>query len=118
MQTEWITVNGIPTKILTWGKTLEEAKNDSASDEYIVCIPGNPGIVDVYVQFLNEIHEETNYNVWIIGHAGHNIIETIDMPPYEPNKVLYSLKGQIKHKVCLILFEEFFFLYSYFRNHL
>lgn len=101
MQTEWVTINQVPTKVLTWGKTLSEAKDHAGGDNlnYIVCICGNPGIPDAYVEFLEEVHRKTNNVVWILSHAGHSVKNVADMPVYSENKELYGLEGQIKHKV-------------------
>lgn len=101
MQTEWITINEVPTKILSWGRTVKEVNEDVIEDNlnYIICIPGNPGLVDVYKEFLEELYRNTDSIVWIIGHAGHNTTSSIVMPPFEENKELYGLQGQIQHKV-------------------
>ncbi|KAI4456875.1 lipase [Holotrichia oblita] len=115
MQIEWATINQVPTKVLTWGKTLQEAKDHIGENlNYIVCICGNPGIPDAYIEFLDEIHRRTNNVVWILSHAGHSVNNVTDMPLYEENKELYELEGQIKHKAsinecCAIKFKEKFY---------
>ncbi|KRT79756.1 hydrolase [Oryctes borbonicus] len=104
MQTEWVTVNQVPTKVITWGKTLQQANEGPTEDnlDYIILITGNPGVVNAYEEFLEEIHKKTGFIVWGIGHAGHNKCNSIEMPPYDENKELYGLEGQIKHKITFI----------------
>ncbi|ORY95012.1 hypothetical protein BCR43DRAFT_565208 [Syncephalastrum racemosum] len=60
----------------------------------LLFIPGNPGLVDYYTEFLEEIYQSSDPHLEIYGvsHLGH-------APPQDK---LYSLQDQIDHKLdCL-----------------
>ncbi|RIA98579.1 hypothetical protein C1645_731627 [Glomus cerebriforme] len=71
------------------------------NDENLILfvIPGNPGVVDYYAEFLNTVHDELGKKIDIIGvsmlghtHGPHNL----------SLKSLYSLQVQIDHKIQCI----------------
>lgn len=64
---DWIMVNNVPTRILTWGTWVEDLKDD---ENLVFVITGNPGVVDFYEQFLEELHKNLKMPVWAVGHAG------------------------------------------------
>jgi len=106
MHTAFVKINNVPTKVITWGKWIEESFNPGDTRDIILCIPGNPGVTDFYVPFLQKLHELTGYSVWIIGHAGHELPEnknTHEFPSIKENGGgLYDLNGQINHKIEFI----------------
>lgn len=66
-----ITVDGMPTRILTWGYDITSVGENA--DQYLIfLIPGNPGIAEFYVEFLNKLHEELEIPILIASHAGIN----------------------------------------------
>ncbi|OZJ04437.1 hypothetical protein BZG36_02791 [Bifiguratus adelaidae] len=73
-------------------------------------IPGNPGLIDYYEEFLTTIHETTPHPLVIYGvsHLGHSpAIRQASAPAHyhhhhsKPSR-LYSLDDQIRHKVQVI----------------
>lgn len=101
MQEAFIDICGVPTKVVTWGRWIEETNNED-NENIVLCIPGNPGVVDFYKCFLQTIYEKLGYTVWVLSHAGHDLPENKNLwtiPTLEENKGLYGLKGQILHKV-------------------
>lgn len=66
MDSKFIDVCGVPTKIITLGNSLEETFDKK---EIVLCIPGNPGLADFYLTFLTTIYKilQGNVPVWIIG---------------------------------------------------
>lgn len=99
----YLKINGVPTKVVTWGQWVEEDFSNREDKKLILCVPGNPGITAFYVEFLQNLHNRTNIPVWIVSHAGHEIpinSELNYMPLLHENEQLFNLKGQIKHKVC------------------
>lgn len=66
MDTEFVEICGVPTKILTWGKRVGE-KFDRK--EIILFITGNPGLPGFYITFLATLFNclQGNIPVWIIG---------------------------------------------------
>ncbi|CAH0563452.1 unnamed protein product [Brassicogethes aeneus] len=96
MQEAYVNINGIRTKITTFGPWIEESIKPN--ENIVVVIPGNPGINSFYDVFSRKIHEKLGYPVWVVGHAGHNIPEqSIDPLPTESD--VYGLKGQVQHKL-------------------
>ncbi|KAM3967803.1 lipid droplet associated hydrolase sturkopf [Aphomia sociella] len=66
-----------------------------------MCIPGNPGYTDFYIEFASELHESTGLPVCVVGHAGHNEIQ--DGPQgISKTDDLYNLNGQVAHKLDFI----------------
>ncbi|KAF5289724.1 hypothetical protein FQA39_LY03641 [Lamprigera yunnana] len=105
MQEGYVDIYGIPTRVMTWGRWIEETPYTSEPEDIILCIPGNPGVTKFYVEFLRKIHEELGYTVWILSHAGHELpppdsIRTA--PPLTDNEKLYGLVGQVNHKIAFI----------------
>ncbi|XP_052759076.1 lipid droplet-associated hydrolase [Galleria mellonella] len=91
------TLNYVRTPLLMW-----ENINDCKGSDVVVCITGNPGIIDFYTEFGSEVHKNTGLPVCVIGQAGH------DEPPSGPEEKLessdnlYNLKGQVAQKLDLI----------------
>lgn len=102
MQQAYVDINGVPTRVITYGRWIEESVPEDAPPDIVVCIPGNPGVTEFYIEFLQTLHEQLRFPVWIIGHAGHESPSKDSvrkMPPLKGNGQLYDLEGQIKHKV-------------------
>ncbi|CUS21870.1 LAQU0S04e02674g1_1 [Lachancea quebecensis] len=61
-----------------------------------VFIPGNPGLIEYYVPFLQQIHEKNpDWEILGISHAGMNSRNDISCP-------VYTLQEQINHKIDVI----------------
>lgn len=95
-----VIINEVPTVVETWGRWIEESPSKS-NEDIILCIPGNPGVTGYYRKFLKKLYEKLQCPVWIVGHAGHQIIDTtyLNIPKLQGNEQLYSLEGQTKSKV-------------------
>lgn len=103
MQHSYVEVNGVKTKIMTFGNVVRE---DGVAEDMIVMIPGNPGITRFYTMFLQTIYERLHVPIWIIGHVGHDIppkwMKDGECPPLKGNESLFALQGQVEHKVCKV----------------
>lgn len=108
MKESFLTINKVPTKVITWGKTIEETFERHECKDVVILIPGTVGITTFYTTFLETIHKRTGFPVWVIGHAGHEQphYEIPDkIPPLKGNERLYGLQGQIDHKVsCFLIY--------------
>lgn len=63
--------------------------------DILILIPGNPGLVDFYISYLDLIHEKfPNFEILCIGHAG--FIKS------KNNKKIYDLEFQINHKYDIL----------------
>jgi pimeloyl-ACP methyl ester carboxylesterase len=80
-------VNGFNTEYIIHGKEKTE------EDIMLVIVPGNPGIVEFYIEFMNCLHEMMNYSVLAVSHAGHVSTEFFD------NHQQHSLQDQVNHKI-------------------
>ncbi|KAJ8948426.1 hypothetical protein NQ318_007949 [Aromia moschata] len=97
MHQAYIELNGVQTKITTWGRWIEESS--SVIEDIVIIVTGNPGVSGFYDLFAKTIHEKLGYSVWCIGHAGHDLPPTkIPLPKLKTHGELYGLQGQIKHK--------------------
>ncbi|XP_034830421.1 lipid droplet-associated hydrolase [Maniola hyperantus] len=83
-------INHVQTPLIMWGNPLTNSEN------VIMCITGNPGISEFYIDFASELYRCTSIPVCIIGHAGHE--ESLD----KNNKHLFNLNDQLLHKLDLI----------------
>ena len=63
---DWLAVDGVPTKFLTWGTWVEDLRDE----DVVLMITGNPGITEFYLQFLNELHKLLKIPIWAVSHAG------------------------------------------------
>ncbi|KAK9509482.1 hypothetical protein O3M35_006792 [Rhynocoris fuscipes] len=98
IRTDWITVNGVPTRVKTWGGWIED---DLEVDSLILFIPATPGVTDFYDKFLETLYLNLRIPVWVIGHAGLQLpspYRHLDLPSIKHNPHLYDLNGQIEHK--------------------
>ncbi|KAI8438804.1 hypothetical protein MSG28_011176 [Choristoneura fumiferana] len=87
MESVYMTLNYIQTNLLTWDNPF----NCKGSD-VIVCISGNPGIPDFYIEFAAELHKSTGLPVCV----------TVKSNILEKQEHLFNLEGQITHKLDLI----------------
>lgn len=96
-------VNGVPTKVITWGKWIGDKFGPDDPKDLIICIPGNPGVTGFYTVFLQTIYEKVGYPVWLVGHAGHELPghNGANIPPLKGNEHLYGVEGQVEHKVSV-----------------
>jgi pimeloyl-ACP methyl ester carboxylesterase len=87
VEKEVVSVKGKRTELLS-------VHPKERGDLTIVIIPGNPGIIDFYIEFMEEIYtrSEGRYSVLAIGHAGH-CAEDLNAGQ------VFSLQDQIQHKV-------------------
>ncbi|CAH2231651.1 jg19470 [Pararge aegeria aegeria] len=90
MKRLYIRLNGVQTPLITWGDPISNNEN------VIICITGNPGISDFYIEFASELFKSMSIPICVIGHAGHE--ESLD----KKNKYLFNLKDQLEHKLDLI----------------
>lgn len=71
MEETFVDVNGVPTRIRTWGKTLDENFDDKK--DLVLFLSGNPGVTGFYITFLSTLfkflHGETP--IWAIGMLKH-----------------------------------------------
>ncbi|XP_077517913.1 lipid droplet-associated hydrolase-like [Amblyomma americanum] len=98
----YVTVNSVPTKVVEVGDT--DLGPDS-QEPLFVLIPGNPGIIEYYEDFLVEIYDEFDGRVHVCGlsHAGHDEVWTkCSAPSPKEHWHLYGLQGQVRHKVEFI----------------
>lgn len=100
MQEAFVPLNQIPTKIVTWGRWIDDPKPDKPTD-IVIFIPGNPGITNFYKTFLQTVHEKASWPVWMIGHTGHEASpkEQPHIPKLKGNEKLYGLQAQVDYKV-------------------
>lgn len=47
---QWVIIENVPTKVVTWGKRLDDPFN--TKKEVILFVTGNPGITGYYLYFL------------------------------------------------------------------
>jgi len=85
---EIVKVGGRPTEL--YSLTAERPKTGIT----LIVIPGNPGAIDFYSEFITELFHllDQNYSIVGIGHAGH-----LRQP--NAHEGVYSLEEQIQHKI-------------------
>lgn len=107
MATEYVYVMGMSTKVVTWGKALDEAFAPH-ENELILMVPGSPGVTDFYLEFLNCMwnNYERKIPVWTMAYGGLYDLpgEQSEVPDYYSEKEQrYDLDGQIQHKIEFIM---------------
>lgn len=95
MDIKFLTGSRLPTSVLHI-----EPKCVSPLSPLFVWIPGNPGIVQYYKEFLTQLHEKhESWEILAISHAGMSIED----PQSQNSKAtIYTLEDQIQHKVEII----------------
>lgn len=68
------------------------------NDKIMVLFPGNPGIVEFYICFMQKLYQELKVCVYIVGHAGFG--QSKLMKNGKP--VVYDLEQQVKLKVDFV----------------
>ncbi|CAG4977780.1 unnamed protein product [Parnassius apollo] len=91
------THNNIQTSLITFGNP-----HSCDGKDIIICITGNPGFVEFYLEFGQELHTKTGLPVCVIGHAGHDNVSDIQSSKLQGQEHLFNLKGQLKHKLDLL----------------
>jgi len=88
-------VGGVPTCVLKCGQP-------QPGKPMILIIPGNPGVAGYYEDFMVKLYElsDSSIPVWCVSHAGH-VIPSRSMPKYKEED-LYSVFGQVQHKLYFI----------------
>lgn len=84
-----------------------EYRIKSTSDEkelpLLVFLPGNPGLIDYYVTYLNLISKQLpQYDVLAVSHAGYQTSGDYVSDGAGSNQDFYNLEYQIQHKVEIL----------------
>ncbi|XP_045493859.1 lipid droplet-associated hydrolase [Colias croceus] len=97
MKRVYKTLNSVETSLLIWDNPF-----DTNGKDVILCVTGNPGVTDFYIEFAAELYQSHSMPICVIGQAGHEEV------PHEKSNILssqehlFNLEGQIKHKLDLI----------------
>uniref|UniRef100_A0A7M5VE20 Lipid droplet-associated hydrolase n=2 Tax=Clytia hemisphaerica TaxID=252671 RepID=A0A7M5VE20_9CNID len=98
--------------VMTWiSFILPDCKDNS--DTVIVVIPGNPGAIEFYDRFMENLFQYCKLPIFGISHAGHNLIPSKSSlvrrvyKELNPNikssdKHVFTLEEQIEHKLAFI----------------
>ncbi|XP_077552196.1 lipid droplet-associated hydrolase-like [Haemaphysalis longicornis] len=95
----YATINNVPTRVVQVGKT---DLCPERQEPLLIMIPGNPGIIEYYEDFLSEIYNHFQGSIHVCGvsHAGHDEVWKSGIaPPPNENWQLYGLEGQVRHKL-------------------
>lgn len=99
VQLHFVSVNKVPTQVLCFGDAQD------ATRPVVLVIPGNPGSIEFYTEFMREIFEglKRKVTVWGVSHAGHVAPpKPMQIPNVEDHPTLYSCEGQIDHKLSFM----------------
>lgn len=78
----------IPFKTTIYHKSINNTK------PLLVLIPGNPGFIEYYTEYLDLLSDLTGFEILGISHAG--------FCTDDPTSKIYSLEDQIQHKVDVL----------------
>lgn len=90
-------IHNVPCRLLNWGNPFSCDGTD-----VILCITGNPGIIDFYYEFCSTLNERTSLPVCLVGQAGHDVIPNEKPMVLKGDEHLFDLEGQLEHKLDLI----------------
>ncbi|CAB3256376.1 unnamed protein product [Arctia plantaginis] len=97
MSNEYVSLNHVQTHLITWGNPF-----NCGGQDVIICVTGNPGITDFYIDFGSQLNKNTELPVCVIGQAGHEEVPDEKSNILKGQEHLFNLKGQIAHKLDLI----------------
>ncbi|KAL6073325.1 hypothetical protein QOT17_004982 [Balamuthia mandrillaris] len=74
---------------------VDDYEDDDDGILTLVLLPGNPGVIDFYVDFLEALHQHCDgrFPIYGVSHAGHSSSGDLN------NGAVYSLQEQIQHKI-------------------
>lgn len=80
-----------------------KSKSAKPSSRLLVFIPGNPGLIDYYVSYMNIVSEKyPNYDILIVGHAGYQTSDNYVQAGNGNHPEFYTLDYQVEHKVQIL----------------
>ncbi|KAI5951159.1 hypothetical protein KGF54_004233 [Candida jiufengensis] len=95
MSIEYIEADHIP-RTRMYHKQSKTEKND-----YLILIPGNPGLINYYVTYLDYIQEKLpQFEIFCIEYLG--FLSTKLQKDSKGNQVIYSVDDQVTHKFNII----------------
>lgn len=65
MKSVLVYLNNVQTHLITYGDPFQNNRTD-----VIICISGNPGVPDFYIEFASYLHTNTGLPVCVIGNFG------------------------------------------------
>uniref|UniRef100_A0A6B2LI84 Lipid droplet-associated hydrolase n=1 Tax=Arcella intermedia TaxID=1963864 RepID=A0A6B2LI84_9EUKA len=99
MEHSVVSVGGVPTEIIYVAARPDgvEGSGGDGSVKVFCVIPGNPGLVDFYVDFANELYGrfDGGYSVMVVSHVGHGEEKLT-------GDKIYTLEDQILHKKLIL----------------
>lgn len=101
----FVRLNRVPTHVITFGGWVREDMSRYDHKMLILVIPGNPGMIEFYKDFMETIYVTLGMRVpvWGISHSGHvKEPSGVTMPPLHGNETLYGLHAQIEHKISFV----------------
>lgn len=63
------TLNNVQTSLIIHGNPF-----NCEGKDVIICVTGNPGIIDFYTEFGEELHKNTGLAVCVIGKLNYNYV--------------------------------------------
>lgn len=92
--------SALPTCIIHIKPTVT---NNDESSPLFIWIPGNPGLLEYYQEFLAKVHDKNpTWEILGISHAG-TVIESSQLKKFRKNPLpIYDLKQQTQHKIDII----------------
>ena len=60
-------IHSIRTHVMKYG-------NVDKHKRLVVVIPGNPGAIEFYDEFMKLLHQSSGWPVWGLSHAGHSTV--------------------------------------------
>ncbi|XP_077483701.1 lipid droplet-associated hydrolase-like isoform X1 [Amblyomma americanum] len=101
----FVSVNKVPTQVICFGDQCSSLVATDDARPVVLVIPGNPGCIEFYTEFMREIYEglKGKVIVWGVSHAGHVAPpKPMQIPNVEDHPTLYSCEGQVGHKLSFI----------------
>lgn len=80
----FITLNYVPTHVVTWGGWIEDSSKSKFKDLLLV-FTGNPGVAMFYTEFLQQLHDKLKMPIWVVSHAGH------ELPQQDRWEIIYCI---------------------------
>ncbi|XP_050357402.1 lipid droplet-associated hydrolase [Nymphalis io] len=90
-------LNNVQSNILTWGNPFSDNGQD-----VVICITGNPGLTEFYIDFGSELYRSLQLPVCVLGHAGHEGNCYNKSNESKNDLTLFDLQGQLQHKLDFI----------------
>jgi len=101
IEESWVDCYGARSCVVSLGCGVKNSFTSLEHSEIVIIIPGNPGLGNMYQDFIRSLHSslcKPDLSIWAFSYIGHDS----ELPSLFPSDPTYILEDQIQHKLALM----------------